>query len=175
MNIKNGVPEGWKRKTIIEVAPFHYGKSLKKENRIPGSFPVYGSSGIIGTHEKALVKGPAIIVGRKGNVGSVFWSESDFYPIDTVYFIESHQCSFYLYYALSGIQFINTDVAVPGLNRDLAHSKKIIIPDKNILAHFNQVVGLLHTEMNMLTKYNEKLAQARNLLLPRLMNGEVVD
>ena len=173
VKIKDGVPEGWERKTIVEVAPFHYGKGLKKDHRIPGPFPVYGSSGIVGIHEKALVKGPAIIVGRKGNVGSVFWSESDFYPIDTVYFIESQQCSIYLYYALLNTQFMSTDVAVPGLNRDFAHSRKIIIPDHKIFTQFEQDVGLFRAQINALTKYNESLAQARDLLLPRLMNGEV--
>ena len=174
VKIKDGVPEGWEKKTVGESAPFHYGKALKKENRIPGSFPVYGSSGIIGNHEKALVKGPAIIVGRKGNVGSIFWSDSHFYPIDTVYFIEPQQCSIYLYYALLNTQFISTDVAVPGLNRDFAHSRKIVIPEKKIFAQFEQDVGLIRTQINTLYRYNENLAHARACLLPRLMNGEIV-
>lgn len=173
VKIKDGVPEGWEKKTIKEVAPFQYGKALKKGNRVPGPFPVYGSSGIVGNHESALVKGPAIIVGRKGNVGSVFWSETDFHPIDTVYFIETKHCSIYLYYALLETQFINTDVAVPGLNRDFAHSRKILVPERKILLQFEQDIGLLRTQIHTLTKYNESLAQARDLLLPRLMNGEV--
>lgn len=54
VTIKDGVPEGWERKTIGNVAPFQYGKALKKADRIPGPYPVYGSSGVVGTHEKAL-------------------------------------------------------------------------------------------------------------------------
>jgi type I restriction enzyme S subunit len=156
-----------------EMAPLKYGKALKKDNRVPGPFPVYGSSGIVGTHEKALVAGPAIIVGRKGNVGSVYWSKDDFHPIDTVYFIEAEHCTTYLYYALLHTQFINTDVAVPGLNRDLAHSRKLLIPDDKILALFEQDVAVIHDQIDQLTKYDEALTQARDLLLPRLMNGEV--
>jgi len=173
VKIKDGAPEGWERRPIGDVAPFQYGKALKKDNRVPGPFPVYGSSGIVGNHESALVKGPAIIVGRKGNFGSVFWSEADFYPIDTVYFIDSKQCSIYLYYALLETQFINTDVAVPGLNRDSAHSRKILVPERKILLQFEQDIGFLRTQIYTLTRYNEKLTQARNLLLPRLMNGEI--
>jgi type I restriction enzyme S subunit len=174
VKITDGVPEGWEKKEIGELAPFKYGKALKKDDRVPGPFPVYGSSGIVGRHEKALVTGPAIIVGRKGNVGSIYWSKNDFHPIDTVYFIEAEHCTIYLYYALIHTQFINTDVAVPGLNRDFAHSRKLLIPEDKILAVFEQDVAVIYNQIDQLTKYNEVLTQARDLLLPRLMNGEVV-
>ena len=173
VSISDGVLEGWEKKPLGEVAPLKYGKALKKDDRVPGSFPVYGSSGIVGTHEKALVTGPAIIVGRKGNVGSVYWSKDDFHPIDTVYFVETEHCTTYLYYALLHMQFINTDVAVPGLNRDFAHSRTLLIPDDKILALFEQDVTVIHDQIDQLMKYNESLTQARDLLLPRLMNGEV--
>ena len=68
---------GVERKPLGIIAPLKYGKALKSDNRIPGPFPVYGSSGIVGTHIKQLVSGPTIIIGRKGNVGSVFWSPGD--------------------------------------------------------------------------------------------------
>ena len=171
--IKNGIPEGWEKKTIGELAPLRYGKALKKDDRIWGPYPVYGSSGIVGTHNKALVRGPAIIVGRKGNVGSVYWSTGDFYPIDTVYYIKTDNCGVYLYYALLHTQFINTDVAVPGLNRDYAHSRMVLIPDEKTLALFDQHATIIHNQIERLTKHNRALTQARDLLLPRLMTGEV--
>jgi len=171
--ITDGVPEGWERKRIGEVSPLKYGKALKKDHRVPGPFPVYGSSGIIGTHEAALVTGPAIVVGRKGNVGSVFWSESDFHPIDTVFYIESEYCTAHLYYVLLDTQFLNTDVAVPGLNRDFAHSRELLIPEAKILELFEDHVSLIRRETSLLTAYNERLFRARDLLLPRLMNGEI--
>ncbi len=173
VKVKDGVPEGWEKKPLGEFAPLNYGKALKKDHRIPGPFPVFGSSGVVGTHEKALVPGPAIIVGRKGNAGSVHWSQDDFYPIDTVYFIEAKHCSIYLYYALLHTQFINTDVAVPGLNRDFAHSRLLLLPDNQILALFEQHTTTIYEQMNRLEKYSQELAKARDLLLPRLMNGEV--
>lgn len=173
VKIKDGVPEGWERKPLGDVATLKYGKALKKDDRIPGAFPVYGSSGIVGTHEKPLVKGPGIIVGRKGNVGSVYWSEDDYHPIDTVYYIESSESSLCLYYALQNTSFINTDVAVPGLNRDFAHSCELLIPDARMKSYFEDVVAPMHRQIYGLLKYNETLAKARDLLLPRLMNGEI--
>jgi type I restriction enzyme S subunit len=115
-HIINGVPEAWQRVPLGDRVKLNYGKALKADDRTDGPFPVYGSSGIVGTHEKALVQGPGIILGRKGNVGSVFWCAKDFYPIDTVYYIDAASSNLYLYYTLQHMNFISTDVAVPGLN-----------------------------------------------------------
>jgi type I restriction enzyme S subunit len=173
VKIKDGVPEGWERKKLGEVAPLSYGKGLKEEDRIPGPFPVFGSSGVVGTHEKSLAQGPGIIVGRKGNVGSVFWSEEDFYPIDTVYFIGRDKSSLCLYYSLLHTSFMSTDVAVPGLNRDLAHSRELLIADPKLKSFFEEIVASIHKQIFGLRRYNTSLAKARDLLLPRLMNGEI--
>ena len=169
----NGVPEGWEREPLGEIAPLNYGKALKKDNRIPGPFPVYGSSGVIGTHEQAIVSGPAIVVGRKGNVGSIYWSKDDFFPIDTVYFIEAKHCSIYLYYSLLHTSFISTDVAVPGLNKYFAQSRQILVPNNKILTLFEQLATTIHEQIHRLEKYKQTLVKARDLLLPRLMNREV--
>lgn len=173
VRIVDGVPEGWERKTLGEVAPFNYGKSLTAENRIGGNIPVYASSGIVGTHNQPLVKGNGIIIGRKGNVGSIYWVAKDYFPIDTVYYIKSDDANLYLYYVLKNMSFLNSDVAVPGLNRDYAHRKTILIPDKKIYTQFIESAYTLHNQIETLHSYNDKLAQARDLLLPKLMNGEV--
>ncbi|RMG36046.1 MAG: restriction endonuclease subunit S [Gammaproteobacteria bacterium] len=171
--IIDGVPEGWEKKPLGTIAPLKYGKALKNDDRVPGPFPVYGSSGIVGTHTKALVHGPTIIVGRKGNVGSVYWSPDDCHPIDTVYYIDSELCSFFLYYALQQMTFISTDVAVPGLNRDFAHSRSLLVADQKILRLFEETVSPLHQQMELLKRQNTSLAKARDILLPKLMSGEV--
>ena len=173
VKIKDGVPEGWEKKPLGEVAPLNYGRSLKKDDRLPGSVPVYGSSGIVGTHNRATVNGPTIIVGRKGNVGSVYWSSEDCFPIDTVYYVQSESCSLRLYYALRTVPFISTDVAVPGLNRDFAHSRQILTPSSSYHRLFENTVGPFHQQIDILRRQNAKLERSRDLLLPRLMNGEI--
>ncbi len=173
VKITDGVPEGWNKKPLKQVATLNYGKALKAEVRVPGLFPVYGSSGEVGSHEKPLVKGPGIVVGRKGNVGSIYWANTDFYPIDTVYFVSAEESSLFLYHALKNVQFINTDVAVPGLNRDMAYSREILIPDGKNYHRFMSEVQPIQEQVNKLQDYNDKLAQARDLLLPKLMNGEL--
>lgn len=173
VRVVNGVPKGWTRKRIGEIAPFRYGRSLKHENRIPGEFPVYGSSGVVGTHHQPLIDGPAIVVGRKGNVGSVFWSQRGFYPIDTVYYVDPGDSSVFLYHALRRTPFINTDAAVPGLNRDYAHSRKILLPDEAMFDLFEQYAAPKYEQISLLAQSKDVLAKARDLLLPRLMSGRI--
>jgi len=173
VKVVDGVPEGWEKKTLGEKIILHYGKALKAETRIEGNIPVYGSSGVIGTHDKALVKGPGIIVGRKGNVGSVYWSDGDFYPIDTVYYVASESSTFHLYHALKNMQFVSNDAAVPGLNRDFAYSRPYLDPVPRIAALFEETVTPIYEQIFKLKAYNDKLKQARDLLLPRLMSGEI--
>lgn len=173
VDIIDGTPQGWSNPRIGEILTLNYGKALKADERIEGNFPVYGSSGVVGTHNKSLVAGPGIIVGRKGNVGAIYWSTKDYWPIDTVYFISKEDSNLYLYYALQYAQFINTDVAVPGLNRDMAYSRKILIPTNSVLNEFLDEVHPIRAQIEKLEEINTKLSAARDLLLPRLMNGDI--
>lgn len=173
VKIIDGVPEGWDRVQLGEVVTLNYGKALKEETRVPGNIPVYGSSGIVGHHNKALVSGPGIVLGRKGNVGSVRWSQSDFFPIDTVYFVAKEQANFHLYLTLQHMQFMSTDVAVPGLNRDFAYSRMLIRPSAKVGWRFEDEVTPIFAQVQKLTDWIEKLARARDLLLPKLMSGAI--
>lgn len=173
VKITKAVPEGWERRPLGNRVTLNYGKALNAENRVDGPFPVYGSSGIVGTHEKALAQAPGIIVGRKGNVGSVYWCPNDYWPIDTVFFIDAETSDLWLYYALQHMHFISTDVAVPGLNRDFAYSRPLLVPHPRIVRSFLETAVPLHDQIAKLNEMNEKLRSARDLLLPRLMSGEI--
>ena len=112
----------------------NYGKGLPERNRKGGCVPVYGSGGEVGRHDKPLLVGPGIIVGRKGTIGSVYWETRDYYPIDTTYYVtleEKFVLERFAYYLLKSLPLakMNTDAAVPGLNRDNAHRIDIRLPD----------------------------------------------
>ena len=77
------------------------------------------------------------------------------------------------YLSLKTIGFINTDASVPGLNRDYAHGKTILVPTKDLLDKFLNQVNDIYSMVKVLTTQNQKLAQARDLLLPRLMSGAI--
>jgi type I restriction enzyme S subunit len=167
------IPEGWKVKRLGDVIELAYGKGLRKKDRVPGPYPVYGSSGVIDSHSKPLVEGPGIIVGRKGNVGSVFWSDDDFYPIDTVFYVVTDVNPRYVYYNLQYQNFLSTDTAVPGLSRSQACLLPFLLPDRSILQEFGVHIAALFDQIGNLSLRNENLRHTRDLLLPRLISGQL--
>ncbi|GCE17576.1 restriction endonuclease subunit S [Dictyobacter kobayashii] len=167
------IPEGWKVKKLGDVVELAYGKALKADDRIAGDVPVYGSGGIVGFHNEKLVDGPGIIVGRKGNVGSVFLSDLGFYPIDTVFFVCSEISLYYVYYNLLRQNFINNDAAVPGLNRHQAYSLPFLLPNDMLRKKFEDYTKAIFRTKANLTSRNANLRRTRDLLLPRLISGEI--
>lgn len=167
------IPQGWEVKKLGEVLELNYGKALKQGTRREGQIPVFGSSGIVGYHDASLVKGPGIIVGRKGNVGSVFWSDSDFYPIDTAYFVTSLLPLRFMFYELQTKNFINNDAAVPGLSRHQAYSLETIIPPTDLLTRFCRLANDFEQQASKLRLQIENLRCTRDLLLPRLLSGQI--
>jgi type I restriction enzyme, S subunit len=167
------IPEGWKVTKLGDYIELAYGKALRTDTRIPGNVPVYGSAGVVGYHNECLVKGPGIIVGRKGNVGSVFWSNNDFYPIDTVFFVRSTVSLYYVYYNLLGQSFINNDAAVPGLSRNQAYLLNFLLPDDSVLTQFQEIAQPIFNQITILKRKNANLQITRALLLPKLISGEI--
>ena len=117
--------------TIGEFCPFEYGKGLSVNKRLSGNIPVYGSNGIVGVHNEPYVPTHGIIIGRKGSVGALQISDRPFWPIDTSFYVvkDDYFETVYTFYLLKslGLDGMNSDSAVPGLNRNNAHALKVNI------------------------------------------------
>lgn len=168
-----GIPEGWEVKRLDAILELAYGKALKEADREAGKFYVYGSGGIIGSHSKALVENPGIIVGRKGNVGAVYFSDRGFFPIDTVFYVVSKLPLTYLFFLLRSMNFINNDAAVPGLNRKQAYSNQFFYPGIELITKFSNLISPIFDLKYQLQQQNENLTKTRDLLLPRLISGKL--
>jgi type I restriction enzyme S subunit len=167
------VPEGWEYKRLQDFIELAYGKALKAADREEGPYPVYGSSGIVGTHKDYLVEGPGIILGRKGNVGSVHWTEHSFFPIDTVYYVKTELPLEYVFFNLQKQNFLNNDAAVPGLNRNQAYALPFLKPSDELLEKFTLHCKPLYDLVRKLRRKNENLSTQRDLLLPKLISEEI--
>jgi type I restriction enzyme S subunit len=175
---QNGLPEGWRESTIGEICEFAYGKALKEETRQPGSIPVYGSNGQVGWHHEALVKGPGIVVGRKGNPGIVTWAATDFFPIDTTFYVlPKGECRslYFLFFVLRAqdLASLGADSAVPGLNRNMAYMSETVIPPTNLLEAFDSKVRPMFECIQNNEEESRTLAALRDALLPKMLSGEV--
>lgn len=172
------IPKNWEITSVGDVLELAYGRALKETVRQAGTISVYGSNGQIGWHNEKLVKGPGIVVGRKGNPGTVLWSETDFFPIDTTFYVvpkDTAKSLYYLFYVLKnqGLALLSADSAVPGLNRNIVYMNHILVPTPTILSQFDAITrGLFHKVQNN----NEQIAilsQLRDSLLPKLMSGKI--
>lgn len=167
------IPKGWNVNAIGEVAKLRYGKSLTAKTRRPGDIAVVSSAGIIDEHDQMLVEGPGIVIGRKGNVGSVWWVEGPFFPIDTTYYVESDLPLGFLYWLLSGVDFIDSHAAVPGLSREQAMSVRVVIPPADIVQRFDEANAAMFRDISGCRARSTRLATTRDLLLPRLVTGKL--
>ena len=128
----------WPLVELGDVIVLEYGKPLKKSDRKGGEFPVFGSNGVVGWHNEHLVKGPFIVVGRKGSAGAVTFSEKSGFPIDTTFYVkikDKRKLSLkFIYHILKGLHLdkINTQSGIPGLNRNDAYVIKIPLPPLSV-------------------------------------------
>lgn len=171
------IPEGWEAKQLKDILELAYGKALKKTNRVDGDVPVYGSGGLTGYHNQSLVEGPGIIVGRKGTVGSVYWEPKAFYPIDTVFYVKpkAGYSLKYCHLVLQnlGLKDMNTDAAVPGLNRDNAYRLDVITPTKDVMSLFKEIMQSLQSKVDANNAQSANFESLRDTLLPKLLSGEI--
>ncbi|PTO82880.1 restriction endonuclease subunit S [Vibrio splendidus] len=171
------IPEGWEPKQLKEVLELAYGKALKKTDRVAGDVPVYGSGGLTGYHNQSLIEGPGIIVGRKGTVGSVYWEPKAFYPIDTVFYVKpkTGYSLKYCHLVLQnlGLKDMNTDAAVPGLNRNNAYRLDVITPSEPVLKKFEEMMQSFQSKVDTNNAQNASLESLRDTLLPKLLSGEI--
>jgi type I restriction enzyme S subunit len=152
----------WVEVTVGDFAPFAYGKGLPEHQRDPfGDIPVFGSNGTVGVHSEALTSGPTVIIGRKGTVGAVHFSPKPCWPIDTTFYVTDPDPNVlrFKYYLLKslGLEHMNADSAVPGLNREAAHARKVRIPplsDQRAIAH---ILGTLDDKIELNRRMSETL------------------
>src|SRR5262249_37397980 len=71
----------WEKQTFGDILALEYGSALPERVRTGKGYPVYGSNGEVGRHSTALVPDRGIVVGRKGTVGGIVWSDGPFWPI----------------------------------------------------------------------------------------------
>lgn len=170
--------ENWRKATLGDVIALNYGKALKEEVRTGLGFPVVGSSGIVGYHSEFLVESPGIVIGRKGTLGKVNYLFDNFFPIDTTYFVESKINSkglYFEYFLLKSLNLkeMNSDSAVPGLNRNIALSTEITLPRKEKVIDFNMQCASFFQKIRFNQNQIRTLKALHGVLLPKLVSGEV--
>ena len=158
----DAVPGGWKCVPLGDRVELAYGSGLREEDREHGDIDVYGSNGVVGRHREALVDGPGILVGRKGTVGAVHYTNESFWPIDTVYYVRPNAGDDmrFLRHLLDFLPLENLNAAtgVPGLSRRDAYALRGVFPPIEEQAAIARILDAVDTALDLT---REAAAQAR--------------
>ncbi|WP_419629158.1 restriction endonuclease subunit S [Thiolapillus sp.] len=161
----------WDKQRIGDLLSLEYGAPLPEGSRLEGDIPVIGSNGVVGYHSEPLIKGPAIVIGRKGSAGQVSWIDSPCYPIDTTFFVDLSRkdCQLRFIYLLlehHRLQELVREGGVPGLNRDDVYAVKATISkhtEQQKIAHclssLDEVIGLESHKLDALKNLKKGLMQ----------------
>lgn len=170
------VPEEWEAMRLGNVISLEYGKGLIESQRKNGKYPVFGSNGIVGYHNEFLVIGPGIVVGRKGTIGAINWSDGNFWPIDTTYFVKPVRDDIdlrWLSYKLISLNLskLNMATGTPGLNRDLAYSQVILLPPLSEQRRIAEILSTVDKKLELERHRKEKLERTKKGLMNELLTG----
>lgn len=172
--IKNKAPN-WKLGQLSDLVLVKYGKDHKK--LADGIYPVYGSGGIMRYVERPLYTGESVLIPRKGTLNNVTYVNGSFWSVDTMFYTEMLHPNVakyvYLFLKSRDLASLNAGSAVPSMTTNILNAMQIYIPDKKVLAYFEEAVSPLYLTIQKNEEQSSTLVELRDALLPKLMSGEL--
>ena len=171
------MPENWKIGSLSDIADVLSGKRppMKQNNKTEDvDIPLVGAAAIMGYTNKFNHDDKILVIGRVGTHGIVQRFDYPCWTSDNTLVIKSN-CYEYIYQILKLIDYkaINRGSTQPLITQGDLKKTEIIIPSKECLQKYEDVVGSLMYRYSQNRIENEKLALLRDTLLPKLMNGEI--
>lgn len=158
--------KGWRLSTWGDEIVLNYGKALRGYEKAEGVVRVYGSNGPIGWTNIALSTGPGVILGRKGAYRGIEYSKTDFFVIDTAYYVtlkNDHDLR-WIYYAIQFYKLgkIDDGSPVPSTTRAAVYVRELHIPPKHIQSKIGKILGEFDDKIDLNRQVNQTLeAMAR--------------
>ena len=175
---QNGnVPKGWRLVRLGDVATLQRGFDLPETDRVTGQVPVYGSNGLLGYHDSSPIQGPGVITGRSGSIGTVYYCEKEFWPLNTTLYVKEFHGNNqrYVYHLLSSLHLerFSASTGVPSLNRNFVHPHLVPVPP---LPEQRAIAAVLDSIDDAIERTDAVIAateQLRDSLLHQLMTRGV--
>jgi type I restriction enzyme, S subunit len=159
----------WLDTTIGSQLSLQRGFDITKATQQPGNVPVISSGGTNSYHSTAMVKGPGVVLGRKGVVGSMYFVKEDYWPHDTTLWVKdfhgNDELFAYYFFLSKAKELAQLDVgsANPTLNRNHVHPIKVCWPPLHEQKQIAQMLGAFDDRIALLRETNatlEAIAQA---------------
>jgi type I restriction enzyme S subunit len=194
-NYDNKLPKGWQLVELGQLVTLRQGFALNKKSGhhisdIVTEYPLLKISDLFNDTETLFVKETIpkqflvdkdeIIFSRTGQVGHAFMGRKGVLYNNCFRVTPNEKIDLYfLFSALLSPSFVSsakslaTGVAQPDLNHDAFKSIKIILPSIDFQKKFSIMFQENLKLKYVLKKQNKLLSEARNTLLPRLMNRTI--
>ena len=199
VKVRDGVPEGWTNATIADIGQVVTGKtpSKKRESYYGSDIPfiktpdMHGNILVVETEESLSSEGAntqtnktlpprSILVSCIGTVGVVSLNSSIAQTNQQINAIVpmDESLRYWTFFMASDLkptlEGMSGGATMANVNKAKFSSIKVIIPSPPILSEFNSFVAAHIDQIEQLALMNIRLTQARDLLLPRLMNGKMI-
>jgi type I restriction enzyme, S subunit len=146
---------------IGDLLTLHRGFDITKKEQADGIYPVVSSSGITSYHNKFMVKGPGVVIGRKGTLGSAFFIETDYWPHDTTLYVKNFKDSDpqFIYYFLKTLHLerLDSGSSNPTLNRNFVHQLDANKPEPKVQKKIAAVLSALDAKIDCNNRINTEL------------------
>lgn len=179
--IVDGVPEGWKKHHIDDVFHIKYGKTLPTSKITKeGKYPVYGANGVIGFYLEKNVDDYVVLITSRGNgSGDVLRThDKESFVTNNSFIVKPYDHSIrlpFIHQLMKNTDFKNicTGSAQPQLTNNSISTLLVLLPSCELISQFCDIESSWYEKIEMLLTQNRLLSQARDRLLPKLMNGEI--
>ena len=177
--IENGIPKGWKVEKLGNVSNISTGKCNREDAEEDGIYPLFDRSQEIKKSSEWLKDCEAIIVPGEGTsfIPRYYWGKFNLHQ--RCYCVEPQleNIGKFLFYTLmlnrKYFLSVATGATVPSLRYNNFAKMKFILPSEDIYRQFDSIVTPIFSEIAALQSHSANLTRQRDLLLPRLMSGQL--
>lgn len=171
------IPKEWMPVPVGKLASLQRGHDIVETRFRPGPYPVVSSSGVIGHHAVATSRGPNVVVGRKGSIGTVHYVDDDFWAHDTSLFVTNFfdndaKFVFHLFEYMRLGRY-GTKSGSPSLNRNDVHPLIVGRPTRDEQVLIVAVASAHETVTHRTSLELAKLKQLKLSLMDDLLTGRV--
>lgn len=151
---------------LSNIAKIKNGKDYKHLNS--GTYPVYGSGGIMTTVSEFVYDKPSVLIPRKGSLGNLYYVEEPFWNVDTIFYTEINEDMVlpkYLFYLLQNehLEKLNNAGGVPSLTQSALNKVKLYVPSLDeqhkivcILDNFKSICNELQSSISIELESRQK-------------------
>ena len=166
--------------TLKELATIRYGKNQKNVVSLDGSFPIYGTGGLMGYASKYLYDKPSVLIGRKGTIDKVRYVTHPFWTVDTLFYTEINDAivlPHFLYYVLSllDLRKYNEGTSIPSLRTETLNRLELYIPplseQKKILSFIEPIEEKIDINSRINRNLSEQLKAIFSKMFPTIADN----